>query len=84
MANPYRTYARRCDKPMRRSKERGFMASGRRWRCTEDCSSCICCLEKRYDGTWEHHNPRFTGERIEDDERRSDNDTKGTEGYSFR
>ena len=83
MANPYKTYARKCDKAMRRSKERCYIASGRRWRCTEDCSSCICCMEKRYDGTWEHFNPRFEGRR-EDDERGSNNDPEGTEEYSIR
>lgn len=84
MSDPYKTYARRCDEPMRRSKERCYTPSRRKWRCTEQCNNCVCCLEKRYDGTWEHFNPLFTGERREHDERRSDNDTKGTEEYSFR
>lgn len=36
----------RCDKPMRRSKEKGYISPGRYWKCTEDCKSCICCIFK--------------------------------------
>lgn len=61
--NYFKTYRRRCDEPMRRSKERGFTASGKRWRCKGECKNCICCLETRYDGTEEHFNPMFTGRR---------------------
>lgn len=31
---------RRCDKPMKRSKERT-----RRWKCNKDCRNCFCCIE---------------------------------------
>lgn len=39
---------------MRRSKEKGFITPGRRWKCTGECRECICCLVKSEDGNWEH------------------------------
>lgn len=67
MSDPYKTYARKCDTAMRRSKEKCLTPNFNKWTCTEDCRNCICCLEKHYDGTWGHFNPRFTGERKEDE-----------------
>lgn len=56
MTVSYRVIGRRCDKAMKRSKERCFIPSiGReRWRCTGECRSCICCLETLEDGTERH------------------------------
>ena len=50
--------SRRCDRQMRRSKEQGHLPSGRRWRCTEDCNTCFCCIEKIEDGTERHFSYR--------------------------
>lgn len=47
---------RRCDKPMRRSKEQCNTAFNRWWRCTGECKVCICCLITLDDGTEEHVN----------------------------
>lgn len=47
---------RRCDRPMRRSKERGYKAPGVRWKCPEDCRKCFCCIEADQDGN-ERHTP---------------------------
>ena len=44
----------KCDKAMRRSKERGFTPLYTRWKCNGMCEGCICALHKRHDGTWEH------------------------------
>jgi len=46
--------SRRCDVQMRKSKEKCNTPFHTRWRCTEDCKNCICCLYKTDDGT-EHH-----------------------------
>lgn len=35
---------RRCDEPMKRSKERCRKPNGERWECTGDCKNCICCI----------------------------------------
>lgn len=49
----------RCDKPMRRSKERAAAKrlDVRQWRCTDDCANCICGMVKQHDGLWSHVNP---------------------------
>lgn len=48
----------RCDKPMRRSKERagryGEQGDMRGFECTGRCYACICGMVKLQDGTWEH------------------------------
>lgn len=44
----------RCDVPMKRSKEHGYIRAGVRWRCTGECKTCICCLVKDDSGE-EHH-----------------------------
>ena len=44
----------RCDKPMKRSKERCYSQDGIRWECANDCEHCICALQKKRDGTWVH------------------------------
>ena len=49
----------RCDKPMRRSKERtiGVDEIGiKKWRCTGDCWNCVCGLITKGDGTSHHVN----------------------------
>lgn len=50
---------RRCDVPMRRSKERnGTNQFGFRmkWKCNGDCKTCICCIEKDDMGQETHVN----------------------------
>lgn len=44
----------RCDKAMRRSKERCNTPLFTRWRCTGDCLSCPCCLIKDENGEESH------------------------------
>ena len=44
----------RCDKPMRRSKEQGYIRAGVHWKCTSKCNECICGLIQQEDGTWKH------------------------------
>lgn len=44
----------KCDKAMRRSKERCLTPFYTRWKCDGDCDSCPCALHKKGDGTWEH------------------------------
>lgn len=49
----------RCDKAMRRSKERCyqpmiFSSERRKWKCTEDCRNCICAIVREDNGI-EHH-----------------------------
>ena len=53
--------SRRCDYPMRRSKEKCNTPYHTEWHCTEDCRNCICCLIKYEDGTEAHVNPMFKG-----------------------
>ena len=36
---------RRCDKSMRRSKEKGYRITGNHWKCPGDCRGCFCCIE---------------------------------------
>lgn len=45
---------RRCDASMRRSKEKCYTPYHTDWRCTGECSNCICCIYKTNEGT-EHH-----------------------------
>ena len=44
----------RCDLPMKRSKEQGYIRQGVHWECTKQCSTCICCIIKDEYGN-EHH-----------------------------
>ena len=46
----------RCDRSMRRSKERGRNIYGIRWKCPGDCRRCFCCIEQDQDGN-ERHRP---------------------------
>ena len=54
MTISYRIISRRCDKAMRRSKEKGFTPYYKKWKCTGECKNCICCLERIEDGTERH------------------------------
>lgn len=56
--------SRRCDEPMRRSKERGYIRPGVHWQCTGQCKNCICSIYKTNNGV-EHHNNLLT-KQIED------------------
>lgn len=61
---------RKCDKAMRRSKERGLTPLYTRWRCTGDCTSCICALVKQEDGIFIHTPVRTghsNGKKVEHD-----------------
>ena len=54
----------RCDKAMRRSKERTRELTEfgvPRWRCTGDCGSCICGIIRHKDGTESHINTMRKG-----------------------
>ena len=51
---------RKCDKAMRRSKERCLTPLYTRRRCPGDCASCICALVKQEDGIF-IHTPVRTG-----------------------
>jgi hypothetical protein len=44
----------RCDKSMRRSKERCLTPQREPWRCDKKCESCHCALFQKDDGT-EYH-----------------------------
>ena len=44
----------RCDEPMKRSKEQGYIRDGVHWKCNNNCKSCICCIVKDEYGN-EHH-----------------------------
>ena len=44
----------RCDKAMRKSKERCLTPFYKRWKCTGECKECICGIEKEENGL-EHH-----------------------------
>ena len=54
MTISYRIISRRCDEAMKRSKEKCFTPNHRRWKCTGECKTCICCLETIEDGTERH------------------------------
>ena len=56
--------SRRCDEPMRRSKEQGYIRQGVHWKCTNQCKTCICSIYKTNNGV-EHHNNLLT-KQIED------------------
>ena len=45
----------RCDKAMKRSKERCKASLETMWKCTHECAHCICGLRKKEDGTWAHN-----------------------------
>ena len=50
----------RCDKPMRRSKEKTRMIEAfniPKWKCTGKCYNCICGIVKDEDGTETHVKP---------------------------
>ena len=47
---------RRCDVPMRRSKEKCITPRLRPWRCPEDCKNCICCIWMDENGNESHVN----------------------------
>ena len=51
----------RCDEAMRKSKERCYTPDHRRWKCTNECSNCICCLYKDRYGLEHHFNPMSKG-----------------------
>lgn len=44
----------RCDIPMKRSKQKGYIRPGVHWKCTKQCTQCICCILKDENGN-EHH-----------------------------
>lgn len=44
----------RCDKPMRKSKERCYVRSGVHWTCTGECNTCICCIKMDEYGNESH------------------------------
>lgn len=48
--------SRRCDKAMKRSKQRGYLPRNykQHWYCTGDCPGCFCCIEKDQDGNERH------------------------------
>lgn len=48
--------SRRCDIPMRRSKERCQTSMRRPWRCTGDCKNCFCCIQMDELGNESHVN----------------------------
>ena len=56
--------SRRCDEPMRRSKEQGYTQYNRHWECTGDCKNCICSIYKTDNGLEYHNN--FLRKEIED------------------
>lgn len=55
---------RRCDVPMKRSKEKAY---GHRWKCNGVCKTCICCIVTNESGDEEHVDIR----RVRKDERLS-------------
>ena len=57
---------RRCDEPMRRSKEQCYTRSGVHWRCTKQCKTCMCCIEKEYNGDESHVNMAFKGVKYDE------------------
>lgn len=48
--------SRRCDEAMRRSKERCITPAYHKWKCTEDCRNCICCITMDDQGNEQHVN----------------------------
>ena len=57
---------RRCDEPMRRSKEKTH-----RWKCTGKCKTCICCITIDQEGNEEHVNPLSKAFKRNENERLS-------------
>lgn len=45
---------RRCDRSMRRSKEKGYIRTGAHWKCPGNCRGCFCCIEQDQDGNERH------------------------------
>lgn len=41
-----RIIGHRCDKQMRRSKEKCVTPYRKPWKCTGECKACICCIVK--------------------------------------
>ena len=54
----------RCDKPMRRSKEQGYIRAGVHWKCTGECKSCLCCIVKDENGNEHHIGAMYGSKRI--------------------
>ena len=65
MTISYRIISRRCDEAMKRSKEKCITPQYRRWRCTGECKTCICCIYQTNDGKEHHVNllGKSTGDR---------------------
>lgn len=60
---------RRCDEPMKRSKDNAYRHN---WHCTGQCKTCICCIVMDSEGNEEHINPLSKAfKRIEENERLS-------------
>lgn len=55
----------RCDKAMRRSKEKPVPYIGEPWKCNKQCKKCVCALHKNDDGTWSHTPYRKDGRVVE-------------------
>ena len=47
---------RKCDVPMKRSKEKCNTANHTWWKCTKECSTCICGMYQTEEGDWHHNN----------------------------
>lgn len=45
---------KRCDIPMRRSKEKCKTLNGDHWKCHGNCDGCFCAIYKYSDGTESH------------------------------
>ena len=56
---------RRCDEPMRRSKEKCNTPYHKRWKCNEDCKNCICCIQMDEQGNESHVNVASKARYIE-------------------
>lgn len=57
MTITYVAKSRRCDKPMRRSKEQCWLSYKKKhWQCTGECKNCICCIERDAYGNERHIN----------------------------
>lgn len=48
--------SRRCDVQMRKSKEKCNTANHTWWKCTKECSTCICGMYQTEEGDWHHNN----------------------------
>ena len=47
---------RKCDEQMKRSKEKCNTANHTWWKCTKECSTCICGMYQTEEGDWHHNN----------------------------